>query len=68
MVTAEVMMTRARCDDQSIVGQSTAVQQDAPIIHVDTISARSTCVFLWRLRMARKVAAMLAGESQPVAT
>ena len=36
MVIAEVMMTGACCDDQSIIGQRTVIQQDASLIHVDT--------------------------------
>ena len=36
MVIAEVMMTGTRCDDQRIIGQRAALEQDASIIHVDT--------------------------------
>src|SRR5262245_51310237 len=69
MATTEVVMTRARSDDHGIIGQRILVQQDSPISHVDAHYLRQEhVVFLWCLRIARRVDAMLAGESQPVAT
>jgi hypothetical protein len=69
MMTAEVMMTRACCDDQGIIRQRTIVQQDALTIYVDAHCFREKHVGVFMvLEDSAQGGAMLAAESQPVET
>ncbi len=66
---AKILVARTRRYDQRVVFDGAVFQDDTPVCDVNLRGfGQKTWVFFWLLRILRSGEAMLAGESEPVAT